>query len=62
VGWTFDDLRNAPGRKPSAKRAKQDRENVRGAWSAHWRKGVKVTTEDELEADGVDFGIEMDER
>lgn len=58
TGDFFDDIRNAPARKPSAKRAKADRANIAKAWQQEREK--RRTTLDALDAQGVDFGIEMD--
>jgi hypothetical protein len=66
MGWTFDDLRNAPKGKSSSKRSRQDAANLRAAQENRWEK-MRENAEDEAEErskfkqDGVDWGIEFDE-
>jgi hypothetical protein len=66
MGWTFDDLRRAPKRKPSSKRSRQDAANFKAAQQHRW-KTIEAEARSEaderqkLKQEGVDWGIEFDE-
>jgi hypothetical protein len=66
VGWTFEDLRRAPKRKPSSKRLRQDAENFKAAQKHRWKTieaGAKSEADErqKLKQEGVDWGVELDE-
>jgi hypothetical protein len=66
MGFTFDDLRNAPKRKPSSKRSRQDVATFKAAQESRWNKiahSAKTEADERqaLKEDGVDWGIEIEE-
>lgn len=62
---SFDDLRNAPHRKPSSKRSRQDAANIKEAWENRWKQMSEETKTSEKEVEtfreeGVDWGLDFD--
>jgi len=64
MDFSFSDLRNAPRRKPSSKRSRQDAATFREARDLHWRRmGERAaeSAEDKCFRYSVDWGVEWDE-
>ena len=61
MGLTFSDLRNAPPRKPSAKRSRQDAATFRDARDLHWRRMGECAAENKGPRGLVDWGVEWGE-